>query len=779
MKLQNLELKYRVYSIDIFNTLIFRFVRGIKEVYIQTYNDFPHLFPDYIDGNEWSNIRQEIENKARAANRRRNGSTEINLEDAYNQLPQFWNNREQIRMAEFETEKKLCCVNSEVYDFIKKVKEDKEARVILTSDMYYTSAELKEILTAAGCDISLFDHIYVSCECGGSKKQRKLYEHIIKNEGVSPNEMIHIGDSEYSDYSISSIYGIHAYHYNVISDAERYHPHLKLEKLLYQDPVTELYALRSILAAQNQGKYAKDEQFWYEYGLMVFGPLCTGAAEWVLNQADESGINQIFPLMREGKFLCQLLKQASIRRNNTYTIKPLYVSRKAVFLPSLDQPTRKDIDYVCKSNGIRMKDVFSIFDIEDDCERYREFEELEIMHAKKVVYGKGNLYDEIIAYLTSEKVLDKISNNAQRAKHNILQYFDQMGMKQPYITWDMGWRGYTQNAIDKILKSCELFTRSLNLLIVGKGGSIQNMLEGCNLRGYVSSCGKDWEITKDLYARAYELFYLCEEGTTISYQNIENEVRPILKEIPYKNPKQLLYIKRLQEGVLEFQQQFLELAEKKKELFKIVDKADELCKLVSRSFGAPTYEEAFYMGQLFYDQNFGADNQSKIIEEGALEKMRSKGLQQVFEQENFRNTEWYSGMNCLCDPLYYFKEAYKRNGYYEVYKRIFFAQRIIDLANHKKIILVGAGNGAILLMQFFQIANSNIEVEFIVDNNEKKIGTYRYGIPVVSIQQESESNIYVITSFLYIEELTAQIEKVKGKDVTIIHYRMDNQNMKR
>ena len=764
------EKEYKVYSFDIFDTLLFRTVKSVRDIYHRTYDKYKDIFPDYLDAEEWSNLRVEIENKARGKNIKENNSSEIYLKDAYELLPPFIKEPYLIMEAEYNTEKEICFANKEIYEVLKNIKAHGNSRIILISDMYYTSKELKEILENGGIDLSLIDEIYVSCEAGCSKKYKKLYEYVLEHEKIAAKEMLHIGDNEYSDYSVPKQYGIDAVLYDVISHSEYNHSFLKIESLLYNCKATEIYALRNLTANIYSNKYSGEEQFWYQYGVMIFGPLCAGATEWVLDEAVKSGINRIFPLMREGQFLCRLLNEASKHREEHFDIRPLYISRKAVFLPSLTKPTEKDILYVFKSHGILVKDVFAIFGVEDLSDTYKEFAFKEVANAKKIIYKEHNLWAELFELFTSKAVLDRISENAKRERENLLLYLDSFDIKRPYITWDMGWRGYTQAALDKILSEENRFSKSLNLLIVGRGGSIENVVEGCNIKGYVGSFGKNWRITRELFSKIFELFFICNEGTTIGYQTLQNGVTPITRDIIYGDLEQIKKIQIMQEGVIDFQKEFLKLISAKPNVRRVIEHPDELCRIVARSLGAPTWEEMKNFGKLFYDQNFGADIQIPILPETKISNIRKNGMERCINEGIVDDTDWISGVYVAENPFYYYEQSYLKNQYILPYRRICFVKEILKECDDQQIVLVGGGRAAVDILQYLRMIKNNIKIEAVADNDEKKWNTFLYGIPIKDLNETFSSDIYVITSFDYANELTKQIYEKKGTSVKVISY---------
>ena len=767
--------QYKVYSIDIFDTLVFRAVRSVRDLYYQVFEWNAELFPPGIDAEEWANMRSCIENLAREKGLRTKGTSEIYIKEAYEYLPAFWSRREEIMEAEYDTEQKICFENAELSAFIRTVKNRGPCRVVLTSDMYYTSEELKKILICAGIDLSWIDHIYVSCEAGVSKKRGGLFAYVLEKEQISVSDMFHIGDNEYSDYSMPLKQGIAAYCYDVTSHSEYRFPFLKLERLLYSAQAGEIFALRNLLACREDDIPDRKMQFWYSYGLMILGPLCTAAAEWVLDMADSSGIFRIFPLMREGRFLSRLLKTAADYRENHYDIRPLYISRKAVFLPSLEECGEKDFLYVFRSNGILIKDLFSIFGVEEYFEAYGEYADVEIVKASKILCGEHNLKEELLCFFQSEEIKEVIAQKARQSKETLLLYLNDFELEKPYITWDMGWRGYTQSALERILKKEGRFSESLNLLIAGKGGGAENVAEGCNIRGFVGSYGKNWKIISQLFPKIFELFFMCKEGTTIGYEKKGGKGIPVTKTVAYLDADEMEKLEILQQGVLGFQTAYLALAQRKPCIRQAIKKPDELCKIVARSLNMPTIEEAEAFSSLFYDQNFGADFQIPVLGKDKREQICKKGVNRCIEESIMSEVDWVAGARVFEDSLYYYKECYLQNRWVTVYKEICLVEKIIKSCTGQKIVLVGAGVKADELLYFFRIAGHTEMIEALTDKSSDRQGTYVHGIPVKRLEDDFQSEIYVITSYEYEMEMAAQVRKIKGSGVKIIQYREEEE----
>ena len=102
----------------------------------------------------------------------------------------------------------LCCRNvvKELYD----TALEKGKKIIIISDIHYSSKDIRELLYKSGYDS--FEKIYVSNEYMKTKANGDLFEFVIKNEDVNPEEIVHIGDNFKSDYTMAQQKGIHAYY---------------------------------------------------------------------------------------------------------------------------------------------------------------------------------------------------------------------------------------------------------------------------------------------------------------------------------------------------------------------------------------------------------------------------------------------------------------------------------------------------------------------------------------------------------------------------------------
>lgn len=110
--------------------------------------------------------------------------------------------------AEKETEIIGLKLNKELYEYLKLLSNEK--KLILFSDMYLSSAMIRDILKIKGFNLK-FD-LFVSSEVGVSKHRGTAFDWICTQYEVISNEILHIGDNYTSDYINALNAGCYAQH---------------------------------------------------------------------------------------------------------------------------------------------------------------------------------------------------------------------------------------------------------------------------------------------------------------------------------------------------------------------------------------------------------------------------------------------------------------------------------------------------------------------------------------------------------------------------------------
>ena len=116
-------------------------------------------------------------------------------------------------MADCEVEMEIS--NSIFSPFIMKILDILNPdKIIFVSDMYLSSARIKNIVDSLSQDFPSIDisDFYISNEMGASKSEGSLFRKVVQTSGLSASNTLHIGDNKKSDVHRAEENGIFAMH---------------------------------------------------------------------------------------------------------------------------------------------------------------------------------------------------------------------------------------------------------------------------------------------------------------------------------------------------------------------------------------------------------------------------------------------------------------------------------------------------------------------------------------------------------------------------------------
>lgn len=755
-------------SFDIFDTLLLRTVSEPTQVFSRMFQLQPELFPEYTNEDDWKNARIYAERMARKKAYEQKKNYEVTLDKIYEEISFVYTQKQKLMSLEIECESMTCFLNDAVYETLKYIKQELKLKVLLISDMYLSKDVITNILSGNNVDCSLFDGIYISCEYDASKKYSELYQIAMNESGIAARQLLHVGDNHYSDIGVARKLGISTYQYTLISEADYRFPYINLERKAYGEICKEIYSLR-LLAANENSEDTEEEKFFFDIGAMILGPIFTYATEWILDEAVKRNIKIIRPLMREGKLLSELLIKAQEERNIELSIEPLYISRFAVFTANFEKCMEKDVLYLFNTYNITLRKIFEILNIEEVSEKYKEYLDISTVELKQVTLSTESVYEEIKTFLTSEEIILLIRKKNKGVSEKIVKYLREMGLEEACMTLDIGWRGSIQNTIRKLLGLNS--GNMLNYLFFSRDLAIENVTEGCDLRGFIGNFGKQQKNIFDLFYRLIEMFCLNTDGTTIGYRPEGDKVVPQLQYIDYP-AEQIKLIGILQQGIKAFQQEFFKLVKKKPYIREWSNYRTELCNLLERLFSYPLNSEATKLSTIVYDQNFGANSFAPMISQELISRCKKEGFARFYSK--FRTTEiqWYSGLNVMVEAGYYYEMILNMNRNYYLYSLIMMCQRALNILGTQRIILVGGGNNAKTILKFLAAVDKLCAVEGIVDNNVDIHGSSIAGISISAVEEKCGNYLYLctITNKVYRDSLYNQIESQNNDAFRFVSY---------
>lgn len=197
----------KVYSFDVFDTVLTRNVSKPKEIFrlVQLY--LPAALPDVNSNlhNKFYGVRVWSEHCAR----RRSAREDVSLGEIYDVISECYDLDEDKRMIlmnlEMAIESRALIAINGAPELV--ARRRSQGAVVYISDMYLPQDFIVSILERYGLFMPE-DRVYVSGDYGLTKGSGKLYAKVLEDFAIDPKELVHLGDNPFSDFSVPLQMGI-------------------------------------------------------------------------------------------------------------------------------------------------------------------------------------------------------------------------------------------------------------------------------------------------------------------------------------------------------------------------------------------------------------------------------------------------------------------------------------------------------------------------------------------------------------------------------------------
>lgn len=341
--------KIKYVSFDVFDTLILRpFLEPRDEMILL--NPIINKYYKNGLGIDFYNIRFESELYARDLVKDNEKVQDVTLDEIYDAMAKMYkldkNIIEELKENEIKNELKYCMQRKTSYEFYKLAKYVGK-KVIVISDMYLSKNNIKAMVEK--CGYTEIDKYYISSEIKLTKASGDLYQYVMDELDIKPEQMMHIGDNWFSDWKQSGSYGIVAEFLprtiNMLYESN--FGKLFFSSLpFYDDNVasTNFLTIRCLLALIANKFYDnpwKKNSFDSVYnanikffGYSALGMHLYGITRWILDDMTNSKekYDTIQFMARDGYLPIQSYELMSKLYPKEYVAKPeyLYISRKAL-----------------------------------------------------------------------------------------------------------------------------------------------------------------------------------------------------------------------------------------------------------------------------------------------------------------------------------------------------------------------------------------------------------------------------------------------------------------
>ena len=354
--------KTKVVSFDIFDTLVQRPFWEPTDLFY-----FLGIYTNQVlhagDLLSFRDIRISAERKAREIGRLNHPSwEEITLDDIYDVL-QDWlgmtdDQRQAVENREIELELKYCHPRSYARELFL-LCHALGKRIIITSDMYLPKKAVGKIL--ARCGYEGYEELYLSSDVKLGKWSGNLYQHVCKDLNVSPENILHIGDTMPSDVDMAKKKGLQSFHFPKAVDRlmnavpEMYGG--ELFHRLYASPFVlrdgwqfvRFFGLKCLLAVAAQTIFDNPYvQFHPEtdfnadpnvIGTAALGMHIFAVAQWMAEEVEKNGYHNLNFMARDG----YLAMECFDALNRIYKLPVredyLYLTRSVMLPLQIDEPS--------------------------------------------------------------------------------------------------------------------------------------------------------------------------------------------------------------------------------------------------------------------------------------------------------------------------------------------------------------------------------------------------------------------------------------------------------
>ena len=539
----------KLLSLDIWDTILRRKchpdeikLSAARYLYI---NYFRMLKPAYRDVNTLYNLRKKSEDLS---------SLTDDYEFRYEEAVDMWivevfeagaqsNSLMQIKDElldhEFKAESRSTEKDASMDAFLRK---SKIKNIIFASDFYMPNTFMQKLLRKNGV-IHHFTKGYVSCDLVKNKRSGKMYEHILKEFQLKPQDLFHIGDNKHADVDIPSKLGIGTFHYK---DDHENALHKWFENAFYEKLGNEsllhgkrIFALCDILS--------KSEDFNSKERIGAkLAPIAIGYTLHIIEEAKRLGVDTVYFFTREGIFLKELydlITEADPYYSQYPKSELLEVSRLATFAPSLESVTVENLMRLWSQYSVQSPRAFCASLNIDNAESKKLFKKYGFKYSQEIRHPWEN--EKFVKLIESDEFQDIVKKYIDIQRKNIKKYFEQKGLNSGQsvsMIVDLGWRGTIQDNVSMLVDE-HIYGCYLGLF------TYLNRQEKVSKSGWLfdnNTKENDWNLHE---VGPIEMLFNALGGSTTGYKVENGKVIAVKKEEKAEDDVFVKYTSQFQGGI--------------------------------------------------------------------------------------------------------------------------------------------------------------------------------------------------------------------------------------
>lgn len=653
---------YKVYCFDYYDTIVHRSVEPeyVKKIWCKELKD---AFAISLNVESIYNLRNEKEAFLCSKNQKNGFDLEFQYERLLEEMYEALVLRENTAWDDFKVvaadielniEKRVQKIYKDVTEEIKRLKKQGK-KIYCISDFYTSSFFLRELLKYHGID-TLFDGVFVSSDNLITKRSGRLYDYVLDELSVDPQDVLMMGDNQYSDYSVPINKGMNAIHLDREEEKKKYQNFLSV----HNNKAYLSNVLNDIYKKSDRNRYEELSFSLYYFIDKLYAKLKC------------NGIKNVFFLSREGEFLKKIFDfyQSNRCADSNYIIHSHYlmVSRKATFIASLKPLREENFEMIFRQYvNISLYDFFSSLGFAMEIQEELGKRLGEDIYRKQVDLPRTELYKNMMDDEYFQQEYEKLR---VEQRQNFAEYLKTFGVdfeKDGMCLVDVGWKGTIQDNILLFFEE-KIKIMGLYLGLVAPGKVHPNNIKEGLLFTNLPYPQKNFYIY-DENKSVYEVMLGASHGSADRYIKTSNGIEVATAGRPEERELFVKLIEPMQQGIFskikEIDNALLNHCFDKVDLEKIVAKIHAKLVFLPRK----AQIDLFY--HIYHYENFGVFEFTKFKTKDKISLAeRVKNLKRMFMQRRafLQSSFWGvvalkdAGLGFLIKPYgwYMYNKCYRK-----------------------------------------------------------------------------------------------------------------------
>lgn len=527
--------QFDLLSLDCFDTLLYRKVTAPADLFeiLSMRLQEKGLLKSHILPKAFKKVREDAEKMARLDQFDKIQSGEVPLRTIWANMPVglfTTDDRDQLLAAEIDCEFDLLRFDQNVLN-LALFAQNQGLKTAILSDTYFERAHMERFLNRPSGQFTP-DHLLLSSDFGTSKANGMIG--VLGRLTDTPNDRIlHMGDAPHADVEpcqkvgMASLYYPKETPYSKACLFREFEYGQKFATSSAFDPIHGDFGLTSLRIKNSfdlrSGRHEDGREKATELSAMVMAPVFSFFAIWLKERAKQLGHNHLYCLMREGRWLKQLIDHDKVGPD--ITTSELWASRYALTRANIfegtieelqrffDRPFLVEMDKAEKELGLD----------EGDLDFFREKHGNVLQGPDAVVF----FFDSLVS---NPDLKTKIVNESAKWRRNYIDYLRKntgIDRGEPLCVVDLGYSGTIQRGLGRVLAAegyGHIKIHGLYLLTTAKISEVYN--QGQSAEGYLGNMGQPAKVIRSIYRspETYEQICMPDVGSLLGFEDDGNPV---------------------------------------------------------------------------------------------------------------------------------------------------------------------------------------------------------------------------------------------------------------